>query len=548
MTQFGGMHSWNLNLTGGGQKATFRISGGYDHQTGSIIKQTLDRLSTRLVLDYNVSDRIRFSTNFALTYTNNVQNYTGILGLAQKMAPNMAIYQQNADGTDTNEFYIMNPTGTSNHDNSPYSGNYSSYELSSIRSLGNPVAIAHQAWQKDQTYRITPDFSIKYEILGTGSDQHRLTFNGRVDFDIYARSVPSYRPGSLSSDLWTNTSYNISSSTESNRLKIGARADLTFTPHFNNEDLYLTAIARYEMNTSKSNSQAISTYELPNGIISPTVSGAVSSLSSSNSRANSQDIVFQSHLSYKERYILGFSMRADGNSKFGPKNKWALFPGVSVRYNMIDEKANPLKLDWISMLAARLSWGVVGKAPDADYLFFNTYNTSAGIYGKGNNVFPIASLDGLKLDDLRWEKTVSYNIGFNLGLFDDLIEVDFDWYHKLTSDLLQKTVTIPSTTGYASLAYANVGTMKNIGWELNINARNFVKKGKFSISAGFNVAQNANEITEMDQRVLDAVNSEWSATSRGSYQNRIQTGNALGSIYGFRYKPVFIRLSYKSPA
>lgn len=548
VSQFGGMHSYNLNLTGGGQKATFRISGGYDHQTGSIIKQKLDRLSTRLVLDYNVSDRIKFSTNFALTYTNNVQNYPwkvgktsySLLALAQKMAPNMSIYRQNADGIDTHEFYIMNPSGTSNHDYSPYSGNFSSYELSSIRDLGNPVAIAHQAWQKDQTYRITPDFSLKYELLGTGSDQHRLTLNGRVDFDIYARSVPNYLPGSLSSDFWTSTSYNASSNSESNRLKIGARADLTFTPHFKNEDIFMTALARYEMNTSKSNSQSISTSQLPNGITSPTVDAAVNSMSSGNSKANSQNIVFNSHFSYKERYVVGFSLRADGNSKFGPKNKWAYFPGVSLRYNIIDEGfMTKLREKWLSMFAVRGSWGIVGKAPDADYLFYNTYNTSAGSYGFGNNTYPVAALDGLKLDDLRWEKTKAYNLGFNIGLFDNKLEADFDWYYKTTSDLLQKTVTIPSTSGYGSIAYANVGTMKNIGWELNLNARNIVQIKKFTVSAGFNIAQNMNEIVEMDQRVLDAVNSEWSATSRGSYQNRIQTGNALGSIYGFRYKGVY---------
>lgn len=540
VTQFGQMHSYNLNLTGGGQKATFRISGSYDHQTGSIIKQKLDRLSTRLVLDYNVSDRIKFSTNFALTYTNNLQNYTGLLAIAQKLAPNMSIYRQNADGTDTDEYYIMNPTGNSSHTISPYSGNYSSYELSSVRALGNPVAIANEAWQKDQTYRITPDFALKYELLGTGSDQHRLTLNGRVDFDIYSRSVPNYRPGSLSTDSWTSSSYNVSTNTESNRLKIGARADLTYTPHFNNEDIFLTAMARYEMNTSKYNSQYISTYELPNGIISPTVNAALGSMSSGNSRSNSQDIVFNSHFSYKERYILGFSLRADGNSKFGPKNKWAYFPGASIRYNISDEKfMEKIKGNWLSILGLRASWGIVGKAPDADYLFYNTYSTSAGNYGKSGSTYPVASLDGLKLDDLSWEKTESYNLGFNLGLFDDMLEFDFDWYHKMTNDLLQKTVTIPSTTGYASVAYANVGKMKNIGWELNVNGRNFVKVGKFSISAGFNIAQNVNEIVEMDQRVLDAVNSEWSATSRGTYQNRIQTGNALGSIYGFRYKGVY---------
>ena len=541
VTQFGAMHSYNLNLTGGGQKATFRISGGYDHQTGSIIKQKLDRLSTRLVLDYNVSDRIKFSTNFALTYTNNLQNYTGLLSIAQKMAPNMSIYRQNADGTDTNDYYIMNPEGTSNHSNSPYSGNYSSYELRSIRALGNPVAIANLAWQKDQTYRITPDFNLKYELLGTGADQHRLTFNGRVDFDIYARSVPNYHPGSLSTDTWYDGSYNVSATTESNRLKIGARADLTFTPHFTNEDLFMTMLARYEMSSSKSNSQYVKTYELPNGITSPTVDAALGGLSSANSRANSQDLVFNFHSSFKERYVLGLIFRADGNSKFGPKHKWALFPAVSLRYNIIDESfLKSLKDKWLSMLALRASWGLTGKAPDADYLFYNTYNTtSAGYYGNSGTAVRVASLDGLKLDDLRWETTNQLNIGANLGLFNDMVEVDFDWYHKRTKDLLMKNVVIPSTTGYASIAYSNVGEMKNIGWEMNINGKNFIKYKKFSISAGFNIAQNINEIVEMEDRVLNAINSEWSATTRGSYLPRIKVRNALGSIYGFRYKGVY---------
>ena len=100
-------------------------------------------------------------------------------------------------------------------------------------------------------------------------------------------------------------------------------------------------------------------------------------------------------------------------------------------------------------------------------------------------------------------------------------------------------MAIPTTTGYASLAYQNVGGMKNDGWELNISGNKFLKIGKFSMSAGFNIAQNYNEITEMDDRVLNAINSDWIATKRGEFLNRVQTGNALGSIYGFRYKGVY---------
>lgn len=532
VTQFGALHSYNLNISGGGKKATFRISGGYDHQTGSIIKQELNRLSTRLVLDYNVSDRIRFSTNFALVYTDNLQNYVGLLGIAQKLAPNMSIYRQDASGNDTNDFYIMAPEGTLNG-NTPYTGNYSSYELRSVRDLGNPVAYANLSWKRDKTYRITPDFNIKYELLGTGAQEHRLTFNGRVDFDIYARSVPTYCSAGVQSMVWNDSGYSPADNTESNRLKVGGRAELIFTPYFKNEDIKMTMLARYEMSTQRYSSQYIGEYSLPGGITSPTVDAAITKLSSSNSRSNSQNITYNSHFSYKERYSLGFSLRADGDSKFGPKQKWAYFPGVSLRYNLSDEPFFNSIRNVVSMAAVRLSWGINGKAPDSDYLFYNTYSSGTGAYGS------YSKMDGLKLDDLRWEKTSSYNIGSNIGFLNDIIEIDFDYYHKDTKDLLQRSVTIPSTSGYASLAYQNVGRMTNDGWELNVNAKKFIKTKKFSLSAGFNISQNYNEIKEMDKRVLDNVNSSWTATSRGSFQNRIQVGNPLGSIYGFRYKGVY---------
>ena len=536
VTKFGAMHSYNLNITGGGQKAQFRISGGYDRQTGSIIQQELDRLSTRLVLDYNVSDRIRFSTNFALTYTDNLKNYKDLLPIAQKIAPNMSIYRQDANGNDTDEFYIMNPKGNMTGNN-PYTGNYSSYELRSIYDLGNPLAYADMAWKQEETYRITPDFNIKYELLGLEYGQHRLTFNGRVDFDIYANSSPAYAAAGLSSGTWGGENYNVSEKNESNRLRVGARADLVYTPYFRNEDLSLTMLARYEMSTQKSTSQFVRQYSLPDGITSPTAPGALpkDGLSSGNSRGNSQYWLYNTHFSYKGIYNVGFSLRADGDSKFGPKQKWAYFPGASLRYNISDEKFfEPLRKA-VSMLGLRASWGVVGTAPNADYLFYNSYVLSGASY----NGVAGGYMDGLKLDDLRWEKTTSYNLGFNLGFFKDIINVDFDYYHKDTKDLLMKNVVIPSTTGYGTLAHQNVGAMTNDGWELNVNAKNFLKIGKFSMSAGFNIAQNYNEITEMDERVLQSINSKWTSNSRGSFQNRVQVGNPLGSIYGFRYKGVY---------
>ena len=146
----------------------------------------------------------------------------------------------------------------------------------------------------------------------------------------------------------------------------------------------------------------------------------------------------------------------------------------------------------------------------------------------------------MKLDDLRWEKTTSINIGANLNFFDDKLTVDFDYYRKNTSDLLMQGVGIPTSTGYSSLSWYNVGEMTNNGWELNISGRDFIKIGKkFSISANFNIAQNVNNIKSMDDRVLSAINTEWDYSSRGTYLNRIQENNPLGSIYGYRYKGVY---------
>ena len=548
--QFGAMHDMSLNLSGGGQKATFRISAGYKHQTGTIIKQKFQQFTTRMALDYNVSDRIRFMTNFALTYTNNDQNYTDLLGIAQNMAPNMSIYREQ-NGVDTDEYYLMNPY---RNGRTPYDGAYSSYEMRNIHDLGNPVAIANLAWKQDRTYRLTPDFTIKYEILGTETEKSRLTFNGRVDFDIFAESKPSFYPAALASgvDAWTGANYNASSNYEFNRMKIGGRAELVFTPYFRNQDWSATMLLRYDMSTQNTTSQTVTQAHMANGITSPTVDAYIPTAPSSvNGRSNSQSILYNGHVSYLDgRYSFGFSLRADGDSKFGPENKWAYFPGVSARYNISEEPFMKWSRTVVSMLGLRVSWGVNGKGPDKDYLFYNTYNTSAGNYGKRTNREGYALLDGLKLDDLRWEKTTSYNLGFNLGLLDNKYEIDFDYYHKNTTDLLQG-LNIPSMTGYSSLAYANVGRMTNDGWELNFTAKKFVKAGKFSADFNFNVSQNSNLLKEMDQSVLDAINgSTWDPTVRGNLANsntsqqqgypiRVQLNNALGSIYGYRYQGVY---------
>ncbi len=187
VNQFGQTHNYYLTINGGGEKAKFRISGGYDHQTGTIIKQTLDRFSTRLVLDYDVSDRIRFSTNFALTYTDNHRNWDGgsttsILGKAYNAMPNMSIYEYDQNGQLTGDYYKMLPTGGNGAAASNY---YSSFHLSDMKKIGNPVAIANQAFNNQSTYRINPQFNLQYKLLAKNEDEgHQLDLNAEVYMDI----------------------------------------------------------------------------------------------------------------------------------------------------------------------------------------------------------------------------------------------------------------------------------------------------------------------------------------------------------------------------
>lgn len=531
---------WNqthgITISGGGEKATFRISANYDHQLGTIIKQQLDRFSTRLSLDYYVSDRIKFSTEFPLTYTKNQKNYgNNILGKALQMAPNMSIYREDANGFDTNEYYIMLPEGKVGA-GSTVSGT-SSEQLKSVRGIGNPVAIANLAYDNETTYRINPEFKLNYYLMGTEERKTRLDYEGSVYLDVYSKSNPTWYPGSLSTAGWEDSGYNRYAMDDYNSLAFTTRHQLIFTPWLGN-DLAWTMLGRWEMTKGNGYGQNVTENQLPDGVSSPTVPAYLRNMSTSNGEWRGMSGVFSTHVSYKTRYNADFTVRADGTTKFGKNNKWGYFPGVSVRWNISDEPWMRWSRNVLSMLAVRPSWGVNGKAPSSEYLQYAKY-VAGSIYGNGNTTQTATKVDGLQLVDLKWEKTTSWNLGANLGLFDDKLEADFNYYYKKTNDLLNAGVSIASQTGFGNLAWKNIGSMENKGWELNIQGNRFIKAGKFSMSASFNVAQNFNKITEMDPTVLDGINEDWTADSRGRYFKRIQVGNALGSIFGLRAHGVY---------
>lgn len=541
VNQFGQTHNYYVTLTGGGEKARFRISGGYDHQTGTIIKQEMDRFSTRMVLDYHVSDRIVFSTNFALSYTDNHRNWDGgstssILDRAYKAMPNMSIYEYDQYGNPTGDFYKMLPTAS---ENTQTPDGYSSRYLSDMKSNGNPVAIAHRAFNKQSTYRINPQFNLKYKLLGKDSESHQLDLNAEIYMDIYNQSDNAYYPASLTTNSWSS-GVNTTSNYEHKSLAVTNRETLVFIPKFNNPDWSMSAMGRFEMTSGNSTNQNIAHSGIPTGIDSSIADGYLTNSTSGTGQWRSASFLGSVHLAYLDgRYAFDATVRRDGSTKFGNGSKWGTFPGVSGRWNISDE---PFFVDsklsnFISLLSFRPGWGRVGRQPGSEYLQYNKYG-DYGVYGSNGQTITAIRPDNLRLTNIKWETTDSWNLGFNLNLFEDLIKMDLNIYHKKTKDLLMSGIGVASSSGFGSLVWKNVGSMENKGWELFINTDKFLKKGKFSMSASFNIAQNINTITEMDASVLSSMNRDFSYKNK-EYLKRIQVGNALGSIYGFKFKGVY---------
>ena len=519
--QVGLRQNHHISVSGGGEKANFRISGGFDNETGSVIKQHLGRFSTRVALDYFVSQRISISTNFSLTYTKNEKNYDNLLSLAYKKMPNMGIYEQDPNtGEDTDRYYTMLQTASSE-----FSGNQMGYV--------NPVASANLAINNQKTYDIMPELQIKYRLLGLDDQSWQLTWDGRFYMNLFNDYVDQFYPSDLKTVSWNN-GLNTAYAASSKSVALNTKQTLTLIPYFKNPDHSLMAMGRMEMTSGQSNGQTSSSHGLPsNGITTPSAGSVITGMSTSYGHWRSMYYTFSTHYAYKSKYMFDFSLRMDGSTKFGPGNRWGVFPAVSLRWNVIDEKWMEPTKDWLSMLSIRPSWGRVGNAPGSDYLYESKY-------GVGGRYLDMSSMQPLniRLSDLRWEKVSTYDVGMDVGMFDDKLKMTLDWYNSTTEDMLMSGVRIPSITGYSKLDVKNVGSMRNTGWELNIDTHDLVKQGKFGFDFNMAFGNNYNEILEMDETVLESLNSDFNYGNREVLQ-RVQIGNPFGAIYGFRYKGVY---------
>ena len=512
-----------LALTGGGEKAHFRIGAGYDHETGSIIEQVLNRFTSRVNLDYFVSDRIKIETNISLTYTKNKKNNGDLLSIAYIRMPNLSVYEQDRNGNDLEDYYSMLPTVSS--------------QLRDQLDHKNPVALAHLASNDETSYNITPEFKLRYNLLGLEEDKTRLAYEGKVVFNIFNRYEDQFMPLSLSTRGWNDTSNresNRTTASSSKSLGVTTTHTLTFTPAFKNKDHVLTMMLRGQLTSGTSSDQRTVSWGLPSGsITSPAAEGIIQDISTGSGQWRSIYFTYSAHYAYKARYMADFTVRRDGCTKFGDNQRWGNFPAFSLRWNISKEPWFIKALPFVSMLSIRPGWGISGRQPGSEGLFFSKYRNGSGYLGEGS-IYP----QNIQLRNLKWEQKETYNLGTDFGFFNERITGNVELYWQYTTDLLMASRGIPTSSGYSTLAYQNVGDMKNIGWEFNLNGNRIIRYKKFSFDVNVTFANNKNQITRMDETCLASLNHEFDRNN-GSYLSRVELNRAMGSIYGFRYKGVY---------
>jgi TonB-linked SusC/RagA family outer membrane protein len=521
VTQWGLRQNHYVTVSGGGEKALFRIGAGYDHETGTMIEQKLQRFSTRVALDYNVSERIRVSTNFAMTYTKNERNTDGLLDIAMKKMPNMSIYEQDpVTGENTSSYYTMLQSGSSvfNNDQKTYV---------------NPVASAHLAKNLQSTYDMQPELIIQYQLLGMDDDHWQLNWRGQVYLNINNGYSNRYYPQELKSVSW-DQGVNTTSDSSSKSVSFNTKQTLTLIPSFKNKDHSFMMLGRFELNSGTSTSQSEDKKGVPTGITTTQGGGLITNLSSNFSQHRSMYFTASAHYAYKGRYIIDGSLRADGTTKFGPSSRWGYFPSLSLKWIISDEPWMEPTRKWLSMFAIRPSWGRSGQQPGQDYLYTSKYGSTDRYIDmqamKPNNI---------RLTDMKWQITESWNGGIDLGFFNDRLTVTIEGYSQTTKDMLLSNYRIPSNTGYENVAYKNQGKMRNTGWEFHISSNRVITIGKkFWVDVNANFGNNRNELLELDELTLDNYNTVYGFSNDETLQ-RVQLHNPLGAIYGFRYKGVY---------
>jgi TonB-linked SusC/RagA family outer membrane protein len=496
----------DLSFSGGDEKSRYLVSGNYFKQDGTLLNTGFERYSGRVNVERNINERFQISGNiFASRSTEdkpygsgyNSINFGGAFPTLLSTSPIALI--KNPDGSyNTSNVYNASPTNP----------------LQDIASTTNTSLLTRTLGNVAGEYKLHPDLTLKVtlgaDLLNTTQNYYAPSYTGAPAGSSNGYAAKGYASiGSGYAISWLNEN------------------TLTYNHSFK-ETHFLNVLAGYTTQHETSSSSVATAQKFPNDLTSfnnlsyagianlPSSSGRSSTLNSYLARIN---------YSFKHKYNVTLSERADGSSKLGTNNKWGFFPSAGLSWN-VNKEGFLEHSKVVNSLKLRLSAGETGNSEVPAYSSLVTL-APTNYYFNSVLVTGIAPLQ-LANPDLKWETTMQYDSGLDLGLLNNRINLVFDAYYKKTSDLLLN-VPLPLYTGYASVL-KNVGSVSNKGIELALTTEN-VKASSFNWKTNLVFAMNRNEVLNLGP----GVDSFFPLAPTGRQSPVIvKVGEPVGTFWGFQ--------------
>jgi TonB-dependent starch-binding outer membrane protein SusC len=450
------IHNLDLSVRGGSDQVKYLISASDFKQDGIVAPASFGRRTGRLNLDSFVSDRIKIGTS--ILYSRNTRNrvinddsINGALSGLHFYPSNMPVYEE---------------------------GNYSKFSI-----FENPVAVVNENDITMVTNRVLATVYGEYEFFPGLS--LRSTFS--VDYN------------NVKEDQYYNTLLNSGAAVNGQASSIVSVNDnwiqenvLNYQTNFGGIH-ELSVLVGNTLQQSRFERTTATGQQFPSNDFRRIASAAVQTSSSDGSMWGISSFFSRVNYNLKSRYLLTVNMRRDASSRFGSDSRWGTFPSAAVGWRISEEEFFN-KGQFINELKFRSSYGITGNQNG-----INDFQ-SRGLWSGGANytITPGTAPSQLGNPDLRWERTAQFNIGVDVGMFNNRVQLNFDYYDKQTTDLLL-AVPIPRSSGFASVVQ-NYGAMENKGFELNISGSPILRDD-FTWDVNFNISQNRNKIKELAQSI-----------------------------------------------
>lgn len=470
----------NLSATGGDEKTRFFASGFYNVQDAIVINNKFYRYGGRLNLEHSPTKRLSIGINIAVdrTQLNRVTTDNAFSTPGQLVAqpPVTPLYDPETGELNSNTLY---PNGL-------FDAKFNSDRQVTNRTIGNVYA----------NYNILPSLSFRSEFGADIYNLYQEAFQGKQTTD-------GGGVGKANTIISLSTTYNTNNY-------------FTYTPNLGEKNKF-SAVAgmSYLQNDTKqslANAEGTATDAIKN--LSGTTS--VTFANSASGRYNFLSYFLRANYALNGKYLLSASVRDDGSSRFGPSNRYGVFPAASAGW-VLSEESFLNESNVLSFLKLRASWGLTGNAEIGN----NRFDTLYGVL----NYPDLPGLVAVQLPnpDLKWEKTSQTDIGLDFGLFGNRLSGEIDAYYKKTSDLLLN-VNIPSTSGYTFIT-RNLGKMENKGIEIGITSTNISTKN-FRWTTSANAAYNKNKVLDIKGQIIEG---------GFSLTQRAVEGEPIGEFYGQKF-------------